>query len=99
MRYVIALVDRMQREHPDDYAALIAATGLTDAELASWDAIQSKIYLPRKEDTDLLEQFEGYFDLEPVTIEEYDKNDWPVRLRRSSNSKPARRRSSNNLMW
>ena len=79
MRYVIALVDRMQREHPDDYAALIAATGLTDAELASWDAIQSKIYLPRKEDTDLLEQFEGYFDLEPVTIEEYDKNDWPVR--------------------
>ena len=77
MRYVIALVDRMQREHPDDYAALIAATGLTDAELASWDAIQSKIYLPRKEDTDLLEQFEGYFDLEPVTIEEYDKNDWP----------------------
>ena len=39
----------------------------------------SKIYLPRKEDTDLLEQFEGYFDLEPVTIEEYDKNDWPVR--------------------
>jgi kojibiose phosphorylase len=79
MRYVIALVDRMQREHPDNYAALIAATGLTDAELASWDAIQSKIYLPRKEGADLLEQFEGYFDLEPVTIEEYDKNDWPVR--------------------
>ena len=72
MRYVIALVDRMQREHPDNYAALIA-------ELASWDAIQSKIYLPRKEGADLLEQFEGYFDLEPVTIEEYDKNDWPVR--------------------
>lgn len=79
MRYVIALADEMRREHPDEYAALVAATGLSDDELASWNAIQAKIYLPRKEGTDLLEQFEGYFDLEPVTIEEYDQNDWPVR--------------------
>ena len=79
MRYVIALADEMRRLRPDEYAALIAATGLTDDELISWQSIQSKIYLPRKEGTDLLEQFEGYFDLEPVTIEEYDANDWPVR--------------------
>ena len=41
--------------------------------------MQSKIYLPRKEGTQLLEQFEGYFDLQEVTIQEYDKNDWPIR--------------------
>ena len=41
--------------------------------------VQEKIYLPRKEGTDLLEQFEGYFELENVTIEKYDENDWPIR--------------------
>lgn len=38
-----------------------------------------KIYLPRKEGTKLLEQFEGYFELDNVTIEKYDENDWPIR--------------------
>ncbi|MGN0203447.1 MAG: glycosyl hydrolase family 65 protein, partial [Coprococcus sp.] len=38
-----------------------------------------KMYLPRKKDSNLLEQFEGYFDLEEVLIEQYDENDWPVR--------------------
>ena len=37
------------------------------------------MYLPRKEGTRLLEQFEGYFELDNVTIEKYDENDWPVR--------------------
>ena len=30
-------------------------------------------------DDKYLEQFEGYFDLKEVLIEEYDENDWPIR--------------------
>ena len=54
-------------------------TGISDEEIQSWKQVQEKIYLPRKEGTDLLEQFEGYFELDDVTIEKYDENDWPVR--------------------
>ena len=54
-------------------------TGLTEEETAQWNVVQEKIYLPRKEGTKLLEQFEGYFELDNVTIEKFDENDWPVR--------------------
>lgn len=77
--YVISLTAKMQTEHPAQYKALIEKTGLTKDEIAKWEQVKEKLYLPGKEGTDLLEQFEGYFDLEEVTIEKYDENDWPVR--------------------
>ncbi|HIT88803.1 MAG TPA: glycoside hydrolase family 65 protein, partial [Candidatus Merdenecus merdavium] len=79
LRYVIQLVDGLKKDHQDAYDTLIASTSLTDEEVEKWKEIQEKMYLPRKEGTKLLEQFEGYFDLDEVLIEEYDKNDWPVR--------------------
>lgn len=79
LRYVIALADKLKKEHPEAYARLCEKIGLTDEEIENWDGVQGKIYLPRKEGTQLLEQFEGYFDLAEVTIEKYDKNDWPVK--------------------
>lgn len=79
LRYVMALTEQMKREYPDAYASLAEKTGLTDEEVKSWDEVQKKIYLPRKEGTNLLEQFEGYFDLHDVVIDKYDENDWPIR--------------------
>lgn len=79
LRYVTALAEMLRREHGEDYARLTEKIGLTKEEIASWDKVQAKIYLPRKEGTQLLEQFEGYFDLKEVLIEKYDKNDWPIR--------------------
>ena len=79
LRYVIALAEMLKAEHPEEYKALVEKVGLTEEEIAAWDAVQAKVYLPRKEGTQLLEQFEGYFDLKEVVIEKYDKNDWPIR--------------------
>lgn len=79
LRYVMSLLQSMEKEHPQEYRKLIEKTGLTKDEIEKWEHVQAKMYLPRKEGTDLLEQFEGYFDLENVVIEKYDKNDWPVR--------------------
>lgn len=79
LRYVMSLIHSMEKEHPQEYKKLIEKTGLTKEEMKKWEHVQAKMYLPRKEGTDLLEQFEGYFDLENVIIEKYDKNDWPVR--------------------
>lgn len=79
LRYVNELVKELKQHHPDALEQLIKKTGLTDDETVKWQEIHEKMYLPRKENTKLLEQFEGYFELDNVTIEEYDENDWPVR--------------------
>lgn len=82
LRYVLALAEKMKKEHQEQYASLVERTGLTGEEIQLWQQVQEKMYLPRKEGTNLLEQFEGYFDLEEVLIEQYDKNDWPIRPER-----------------
>lgn len=79
LRYVMALTDQMKKEYPEEYKRLTEKTGLTEKEVENWNQVQKKIYLPRKEGTDLLEQFEGYFDLKDVVIDKYDENDWPIR--------------------
>lgn len=79
LRYVISLINLIKKEYVKEYENLIEKTGLTDQEIKDWENVQKKIYLPRKEGTGILEQFEGYFELEDVVIEKYDENDWPVR--------------------
>lgn len=79
LRYVLSLIGRMKQEHEENWNSLVCKTGLTQEELGLWQQVQEKMYLPREEGTRLLEQFEGYFDLEEVLIEAYDDNDWPVR--------------------
>ncbi|MCI8639384.1 MAG: glycoside hydrolase family 65 protein [Coprococcus sp.] len=79
LRYVRELTGWMEKEYPEQYHLLVEESALTEEELKKWDTVQEKLYLPRKEGTALLEQFEGYFDLMDVTIEKYDKNDWPIK--------------------
>lgn len=79
LRYVIALIQDLKEHHSEDYDRIAEKISLTEKEIEEWNLVQSKIYLPRKEGTQLLEQFEGYFGLQEVTIQEYDKNDWPIR--------------------
>ena len=79
LKYVLSLLEVMKKEETSSYNELVEKTGLTEMETAKWKEVQEKIYLPRKEGTKLLEQFEGYFELDNVTIEKYDENDWPIR--------------------
>lgn len=79
MQYVIGLVDQIGRDRRQAHERLIAKTGLTEEELNQWHGIVDKIYLPRKADSPIFEQFEGYFDLMPLTITAYDQNDWPIK--------------------
>ena len=79
LRYVLSLTERMKQENKEAYEALVRKTGLNEEEISMWQQVQEKMYLPRKKNSNLLEQFEGYFDLEEVLIEQYDENDWPIR--------------------
>lgn len=77
--YVLKLVEAWKQEEPELLAELMQRLVIGGGELDHWSEVREKIYLPRGEDNGLLEQFEGYFKLQEVTIESYDENDWPVR--------------------
>ena len=67
----------LREKYPDKFEVLKYYLGLTDEEVESWKAIAEKIYIPKKEDELLIEQFEGYFQLEEHEITEWDENGLP----------------------
>lgn len=77
--YVLELLEEWEHGEPELFGELKARLRIRDEEREQWSVLREKIYLPRGKENGLLEQFEGYFDLEDVTIEAYDENDWPVR--------------------
>lgn len=79
LAYVASLTAEMKASRDAEYRALCEKLNFTQEEALSWQQISDKIYIPKKEGTKIFEQFEGYFDLYEVLIEQYDKNDWPLR--------------------
>lgn len=77
--YVLSLLGRWKEEEPKLYAELFERLSIREEELERWYEVHEKMYLPTGKENGLLEQFEGYFDLQDVTIEAYDENDWPIR--------------------
>lgn len=79
LNFVRELLADLKENQETVYKSLTEKTGLEEAELADWKRHAEKMYLPRRQGSRLLEQFEGYFDLLNVTIEEYDDKDWPIK--------------------
>lgn len=79
LNFVRGLLADLKENQGVIYEKLAEKTGLLEEELSDWKQHADKMYLPRKEGSKLLEQFEGYFDLLNVTIEEYDEKDWPIK--------------------
>ena len=77
--YVKRSLDKIKAENSKIYYSILDETHFTDEESVLWKEISDKIYLPKMEGVNILEQFEGYFKLEDCIIEKYDKNDWPIR--------------------
>ncbi len=77
--YVKRKLDELKKDNYSLYSNVIEKTELSDKEAAKLQAIADKIYLPKMAGRNILEQFEGYFDLKDCIIEKYDENDWPIR--------------------
>ncbi|AEH51605.1 glycoside hydrolase family 65 protein [Pseudothermotoga thermarum] len=52
--------------------------GISEEEINKWRLIAEKIYIPRKDNQLLLEQFEGYFNLKDYVVTEFDEKGMPV---------------------
>lgn len=57
---------------------LCTSLGLGEEDFNSWQCIQQKMFIPMSKDGKIIEQFEGYFNLEYFPIEEHDENGMPV---------------------
>ena len=77
--YVKKELDELKVDNYSLYSHVLEKTEFSDKEAAELQAIADKIYLPKMAGRNILEQFEGYFDLKDCIIEKYDENDWPVR--------------------
>ncbi|RLL83326.1 kojibiose phosphorylase [Petrotoga sp. HKA.pet.4.5] len=60
------------------YDRLCNNLGLSEKAFKNWKEISEKIFIPKFDDTELIEQFEGYFKLKDYIINEWDKNKMPL---------------------
>ena len=79
LSYVLNLLKEWETTEPVLYEELKNRLSIGEEERGHWQNVMEHMYLPKGKDNGLLEQFEGYFDLQDVTIEACDENDWPIR--------------------
>jgi kojibiose phosphorylase len=78
IRRALRAIEELDASDAQRSKALRRSLGLDDAEIARLRDVAGRIYLPVDEATGVAEQFEGYFELENLTIGGYDENSMPV---------------------
>jgi trehalose/maltose hydrolase-like predicted phosphorylase len=71
MRHAIATMHWLQDNAPDQAAALSENLGITEENLAHWRHIAEHTYIPRSDEPDVYEQFDGYFERNYVHVPYY----------------------------
>ena len=62
----------LRRTDPEKAAELTARLDLTEDRLTHWADVIRRLYIPSDPETGLIEQFEGYFDLEDIDLTDYE---------------------------
>ncbi len=68
----------LKKEQPNEFPKIMAQLSLSEEEVATWQQVADKIYIPYDAEKKLIEQFEGYFQIKDIPITEFDKNSMPV---------------------
>ncbi|SHH47951.1 glycoside hydrolase family 65 protein [Thermosipho atlanticus] len=68
----------VKNNYPKEYEKTIKKVGLTEKEIKHWKEVANKLYIPWDKKSHLIEQFEGYFNLEDKKITEFDEKNMPV---------------------
>lgn len=71
------IFEELSAEVSTEHTALMTRLEMTDSEVIEWKAAAQKIYVPFDPTRNLIEQFEGYFQLEDIPITEWDENRMP----------------------
>lgn len=77
IRRAIAVLNEIRACAPDAHKCLLERLGVTDEEKDTWYEVANGMYVPIDKTTGLAEQFDGYFSLRDLTIQEHDENNMP----------------------
>ncbi len=77
LEQAVKVFEDLSSEAGDQHQTLLAKLELSQDEVAKWARIAAKIYIPFDPERSLIEQFEGYFQLEDIPIVEWDENQMP----------------------
>lgn len=79
MDYAMGALAFVQREYPEDYARIVAATSLDqEKETGQWNHICAHMYFPYDENLGIFLQQDGYLDKEQVLVKDLDPKDRPL---------------------
>lgn len=73
----LELREKMKNEYPVELNRIENYLCLTEKDYAIWKNISDKILINKQKETDIIEQFEGYFDLKEYEITSVDENGMP----------------------
>jgi maltose phosphorylase len=76
--FTLAVLQEMQVQAPDLYRAAIEKAQLKPDEPKQWAHMAEKMRIPRDEQTGVLEQHAGYFDLPHVDLEHFPADQIPI---------------------
>lgn len=68
----LRVLDWLHRQAPEQAEALVARLDLTPERLRRWVEVMEGLYIPYDPETGLIEQFEGFFQLEKVDLKAYE---------------------------
>ena len=68
----VAIYKWLQQKFPDCLIELGQRLQLTSEHLQHWQTAIAKIYIPYEAQTELIEQFEGFFHLKDIDLKEYE---------------------------
>ncbi len=72
------LLDWLNENYSDHYNRIVSEISITEKELKKLKKVAKKLYISFNPEKGLMEQFEGYFKLKDVFIDEYDDNNMPI---------------------
>jgi len=74
----VAIHEWLQLTFPDRATALTQKLQLTSEHLLRWQAMIAQLYIPHDAKTGLIEQFEGFFQLEDINLDDYEPRDQSI---------------------
>lgn len=72
----IEYLNWLKNEDNSKLEELLKKLDIKEENIEKWNEIKEKIYIPQNDD--IIEQFEGYFNLENITITEHDEHGMPM---------------------
>jgi beta-phosphoglucomutase len=72
LQSALALWDWLKQAYPDTAAQLVQKLNLTTKSLHLWADVQERLFVNQDAETGLIEQFDGFFQLEDINFADYE---------------------------